>query len=279
MLLIFLLLPSLVCLSTACGGTKLLHDPQSVKLDQAMVQADDQQIKVSLNWVILRDGVGSWAKNADWDEYLISISNQTDNGLQIKDIHVIDSLGRQLASNSDRKQLVIGSRETIELYRHNDIEIRADQASGAMITAGVAAGYIASEALALGIEAALLGGTAATGATVVAASMALILVPVLIVGGIVQGINNNKVADEIIFRHTPMPAELAANETLQLDLFFPLAPSPRQIDIAYIGPQGEKVISIDTTEVLQGLHIVSVQNDENIFSTTQRESNEPETLQ
>jgi len=244
-----------------------------------MVQADDQQIRASLNWVILRNGVGSWAKNADWDEYLISIRNQTDTALQIKDIHVIDSLGRQLASNSDRKQLVIGSRETIELYRHNDIEIRADQASGAMITAGVAAGYIASEALALGIEAALLGGTAATGATVVAASMALILVPVLIVGGIVQGINNNKVADEIIFRHTPMPAELAANETLQLDLFFPLAPSPRQIDIAYIGPQGEKVISIDTTEVLQGLHIVSVQNDENIFSTTQRESNEPETLQ
>jgi len=55
---------------------------------------------------------------------------------------------------------------------------------------------------------------------------------------------------------------VAANETLQLNLFFPLTPSPRQIDIAYCGSFGERLISLDTNEILNGLHVVPAQTYE-----------------
>jgi len=249
----------LVCLAallSACGGSKLIKDPAPIEPTTHLEQVGDRQVMVTLQWVIVRDGPGSWAKYANWDEYLLSVNNQTGEEIQITAAHIVDSMGFKYPGDSDRKRLVQASKETIRRYKEIDIDIIAGYGGGvALIAAGVATGYLASAALNVAVEAALLGGATATGTMVVAASAAFVVVPILIVGGIMQVANNHKVADEIVARHTALPVRVAANETFRLNLFFPLAPSPQRIDIDYSGSFGTRAISLDTSEILNGLHI------------------------
>jgi hypothetical protein len=250
-----------VCLAvllSACGGSKLIKNSEPIELTTPLAQISDRQVTATLQWVIVRDGPGTWAKYASWDEYLLGVKNQSGEKIQLTGIYIVDSMGFQHPSDSNRRRLVKASRGTIKRYKNIDIDINAGYGGGAaLIAAGVGAGYLASAALNVAVEAALMSGATATGTMAVAASAAFVVAPILIVGGIAQGINNHKVTNEIVARHTALPVIVAANETLWLDLFFPLAPSPQRIDIAYSGPFGERVISLDTNEVLNGLHIVS----------------------
>ena len=43
----------------------------------ALAASGDARIAASLDWVIVRDGPGTWAKNADWDEYLVTLRNDS----------------------------------------------------------------------------------------------------------------------------------------------------------------------------------------------------------
>lgn len=58
---------------SACGGTKVLKDPQSLVITEPLASNADQYISATLDWVIFRDGPGTWAKNVDWDEYMIRV--------------------------------------------------------------------------------------------------------------------------------------------------------------------------------------------------------------
>ena len=256
----------LVCLAgllSACGGSKLIKNPVPIEFTTPLEQVSDRQVTATLQWVIVRDGPGSWAKYANWDEYLLSVINQTGEEIHITGARIVDSMGFQHSSDSNRSRLVKASKETIKRYKKIDIGISAGYGGGAaLVAAGVGAGYLASAALNVAVEAALLSGATTTGTMVVAASAAFVVAPILIVGGIMQGVNNHKVTAEIVARHTALPVTVAANETLRLNIFFPLAPSPQRIDIAYSGSIGERVISLDTNEVLNGLHVVSSQTYE-----------------
>ena len=257
------LLVYLAGLLSACGGSKLIKNPAPIELTTPLEQVSDRQVTAKLQWVIVRDGPGTWAKYANWDEYLLSINNQTGEEIQITGARIVDSMGFLHSSDSNRRRLVKASKETIKRYKEIDIVINAGHAGGAgLIAAGVGAGYLASAALNVAVEAALFSGATTTGTMVVAASAAFVVAPILIVGGIMQGVNNHKVTAEIVARHTALPVTVAANETLRLNLFYPLAPSPQRIDIGYSGPFGESVISLSTNEVLNGLHVVSSQTHE-----------------
>ena len=83
----------------------------------------------------------------------------------------------------------------------------------------------------------------------------MVLAPVLIVGGMVQSKNKDWVARELVSRHTPLPVDLAPQELQSLIIFFPLAPSPRRIELVYVDSNDEHKLIIDTREILQGLHI------------------------
>jgi hypothetical protein len=265
----------LVCLAgllSACGGSKLIKNPVPIELTTPLEQVSDRQVTVTLHWVIVRDGPGTWAKYANWDEYLLSVNNQTGEDIQITGAHIVDSLGFEQPGDSDRRRLVKASTETIKRYKEIDIDINAGFGGGAaLVAAGVGAGYLTSAALNVAVEAALLSGATATSAAAVATSTALLVAPILIVGGVMQGVNNHKVAAEIVARHTALPVTVAANETLGLNIFFPLAPSPQRIDIAYSGSFGGRVISLDTGEVLNGLHIVAPQTGEEDSQTDEED--------
>jgi len=243
-----------VCLVLpGCGGTKVLKDPQpmheapTLAPQPPLASGGDDKLGVHLTWVIVRDGPGTWARNADWDEYLLVASNLSGETLRITGASVYDSLGNRIAADDDRKRLVKASRITSRRYKESGVEVVAGVTPETMFLAS-AAGY--------GIAGAVgSAGLYTSSAVALGVLAALALVPVLAVGGVVKASNNNEVAKEIQRRHTDLPVDIEAGDQLALNLFFPLAPSPQRVELTYVDGRGEHIIVIDTRESLDGLHI------------------------
>ena len=232
---------------SGCGGTKVLKEPEPLAATQSLSTASDKTLSATLDWIIFRDGPGTWAKNVDWDEYMIGVQNVGGDSLQVTNIIVVDSLGTQIEPRQDRKQLVKGTKETKRRYKGEGLKVKAGVSGGVLVGAGVVA---AAGTSGLG-AAAMAGGGAAVGAAAVG-----VLVPVLAVGGVFRGINNSKVNNQIESRQTLLPIVLEEEEEKNLVLFFPLSPSPRQIEISYVDRGGDNTLIVDTRAALNGLHLI-----------------------
>ena len=240
---------------TGCGGTKVLKAPQSMQATQPLATAADQRISATLDWVIVRDGPGTWARNADWDEYLLHVSNNSSQSITVTQLTVVDSLGTFVESQAARKSLVKGSKKTSRRYKDSGLKVRAGRGAGTMLVAGAAVtavGVGAATAVAYGSA---LSGAAAAGGAGAAVGGLLLIGPALAVGGVVRGVNNSAVNTQIEQRQTHFPFSLPAGEERRLDVFFPLAPSPQTVTVLYVDATGEHSIVIDTRAALDGLHI------------------------
>jgi len=248
---------------TGCGGTKVLKEPQPVQLENPLAVTADARMTAALDWVIVRDGPGTWAKNADWDEYLLRVRNQSDQPLSIVGLTVVDSLQTRVESRSGRKQLVKGSKETARRYRDSGLQVKAGRGAATMIVAGTAATAVGvASAYAAAYGAILSGGTSVGTAGTVASGL-IVLGPALAVGGIMRAANNSAVHTEMEKRQTILPLDVPAGQELSLDVFFPLAPSPVMIELVYADDAGRRhTVTIDTRAVLDGLHF-----DENVEQT------------
>ncbi len=237
---------SLVVLSGCSKTTRLIKDPEPLKLEKPLGSASDGRIVATLDWVIIRNGPGIWAKNADWDEYLLRFKNISGSPIQITNVWVYDSLGTQIDSRPDRKKLIQGSKETKRRYADSDIKVVAGAGFSAMTTAGLAG------AGALGATAAMAGSYGGLYLAIIAAP----LVPIIGLTALGRNSRAKKVGKEIIRRQTVLPIEIPPSQELPVDLFFPVAPSPIHIEIIYTDTEGEYRLVIDTQEALNGLHLV-----------------------
>lgn len=221
---------------------------------QPLAAISDQRVAATLDWVIVRDGPGTWAKNADWDEYLLRVNNRTDQPIKVTQVIVVDSLDTRIEPQSGRKQLVKSSKKTARRYKESGIKVKAGRGAGTMLVAGAAVTVVG-----IGVaNATVIGfwsGATTAGSMGAAASGLLLLGPALAVGGIVRGVNNSKVNRQIELRQTVLPLEIPAGEELSIDVFFPLAPSPTMVVLTYTDASGEHSLVIDTSTVLDGLHI------------------------
>ena len=244
------------CILTGCGGTKVLKEPQPMQITQPLAEAASPQVTATLDWVIVRDGPGTWAKNADWDEYLLTVNNDSGQPITITSLVVVDSLDAQAVPQPGRKQLVKSSKKTARRYQESGVKVKAGRGAGTMLVAGAAVTAVGVGATAaVGYGAAMSGAAAGTAGA--AAGGLLLLGPALAVGGIVRGVNNSKVNTQIEQRQTTLPVEIPASEDTHLDVFFPLAPSPQRVELAYTDATGEHILVIDTRDALDGLHIDS----------------------
>ena len=82
----------------------------------------------------------------------------------------------------------------------------------------------------------------------------MVLVPAVAFGGVMRGLRNRDVNNEIEQRQTVFPIDVAPGESAILDVFLPLAPSPQRVELAYMDSTGEHVLLIDTLAALKGLH-------------------------
>ena len=236
---------------SGCGGTKVLKEPEPLVVTRSLATASDQRLAATLDWVIIRDGPGTWAKNVDWDEYLIRVQNLTGESIQVTNISVVDSLGIRVDTRENRKQLVKGTKKTKRRYKGEGLEVKAGAGAGTLIAAGVVAG-----AAATAVVSSAGGILAVSGGAAGAATAGVILLPVLAVGGVFRGVNNSKVNKQIKSRQTLPPIVLREDEEKSLDIFFPLTPSPRQIEFTYADSQGDHTLIVDTHAPLDGLHLV-----------------------
>ena len=244
-------------LLTGCGGSKILRNPVAVDTQAALVAASDGTISADLDWVIVRDGPGTWAKNADWDEYLIQVRNLSSSDITIEAVVVYDSLDNKMDSSDSRKKLIKGTKATSKRYKGHDIDVKAGL-GGATLAAAGGATYLASGALIVASWSAGASTVAVAGVTAVGAVVAA---PVLVVGGVFRGVNNARVTNRIEDRHTPLPLNIAAQDQAALDIFFPLSPSPRRVEIYYADASGSHIMSLDTSVALSGLHLGVVEDE------------------
>jgi hypothetical protein len=239
---------------SSCGGSKVLEEPEPFSVTtKPLATASDQRLTATLDWVIVRDGPGTWAKNANWDEYLIRVRNLSEEPIRVIKVVVFDSLGTQIKLGGYRWQLVEGSKETARRYKDKGLKVKAGEGAEALLVAG---GVITYASTVVGLS--VLAGSYSTAAASAAVG-GIIIGPALLVGGAVGGMiqskNNKDVDDQIDSRQTLLPAVLREEQEQRLDLFFPLAPSPRQIEITYVDSRGEYTLILDTQVALDAIHL------------------------
>jgi hypothetical protein len=235
---------------SGCGGTKILKEPRPLEITQPLVTTSDQNVSAELIWVIVRDGPGTWARNADWDEYLVNVVNESGEMIQIIDVTIVDSLGVRQATNADYRELVNESKETTKRYKDSNLTVKAGIGAGTIMAAG--------GAILLGAS---MGGAVFVEAAMIISGSFVVLVPAGVGVGIVRSNNKNKVAREIRKRHTLLPVTINSHEDLLLDIFYPLAPSPTQLEITYMVAGEEETLVVNTSEALNGLHLFQDENE------------------
>ncbi|MDJ0941274.1 MAG: hypothetical protein QNJ00_16050 [Woeseiaceae bacterium] len=255
-------LVTLLVLTGCGGGSRILKEPVELELEQPVAQAADDRLAATLDWVIVKDGPGTWSKNAWWDEYMIRVANVSDEPVTVSSVQVIDWLDAPVTAGGNRKELVKASKLTAKRYKDYDIKVEPGAGTGTMMAAGTGVLLIGGVAAAIEVGAAmgtLFSAGAATASTPaivgVVGTAAVVAAPVLIVGGIVKGANNSAVNKQILARQVELPFELAPGEGRSISVFFPVSPSPKAVHFVYETEAGSSILEVQTTEVLSGLHL------------------------
>jgi hypothetical protein len=220
-----------------------------------IASASDDRITGSLDGLIVRDGPGTWASNANWDEYLLRLDSISAVPVEITGIALVDFLGKGVAARGDRAALVAASEDRSRQYR--TAGIRVVPGVGASTLFGSAAVVLGSSAVA-GVGALAAGSGAAGSAAMASASTAgaLVVAPALLAAGTVVAIEEHQVDREIRSRSTALPLPLAAQQQgARLDAFFPLSPAPRQLLVNYRDASGQHTLTLDTKAALAYLHL------------------------
>ena len=214
--------------------------PPAVPLN---LNAQQPPIAVVLNTVIVFEGPGSWKREAYWDEYVVSIVNQGQAPITIDDALLSTSLMASQTPGSDPW--------AIEAQSH---KILKDQTLGRQIVAGAGAG---SALYAYQAGALALAGTAiATGsaAAVAGATVALVALPVFLVGSVVREITAHQAIEkEFKRRRLALPVQLQPGEMRQGSLFFPITPGPQRLEVVSHSEGLAQSVNIDLTP-LSNLH-------------------------
>ncbi|HJW46279.1 MAG TPA: hypothetical protein VJ484_07285 [Lysobacter sp.] len=218
-----------------------------------MAQSSSPHLAAKLEWVIVPGGPGAWVTNAGWDEYLIRVRNTSTAPVRIDGVEVEDSSGQSATPLDSRAALIKASRKTARRYRDEGVKVQAGMGGAALTAWGIGsttAGLAYSSTLTLGI----MGGGSSSAAWGVAAGM-VVVGPVLGTMAIVRAARNHKVEKQIQVRRTMLPVTVAPGEEVLLDVFVPIAPSPKAVRIAYHDGEAEGRVEIDTRQVLAGLHL------------------------
>jgi len=250
----FFVIVIVVLLMPGCRGTAVLDEPITLQTTKPLAISSSAHLQIVLDWIVIPNGPGSWAKGVEWDEYLVSVQNLTQRPIFLQELVVVDTLGVSIDPRFSRPSLVTATEEAKHRYADLDIAVESGMGGEAMMATGGVVTLGAAGALAASTTAIALGAGGATAATL--AGGLLVLGPALIIGGAVTESNEREVNSEIRRRRTDLPLELLASKKQLLHVFFPVTPSPQKITLSYYYMNSLHEIEVDTRAALTGLHLV-----------------------
>lgn len=197
-------------------------------------------VAMVLHTIIIYNSPGSWKREALWDEYVVTLSNQGTQPLTVASASLADSSGTSYAASASMRAL--GKESTILEQRCFDAGLAfARAAEPAAVTVGG------------GIR--LIGATG--GVTDASASLAVgaavVPVPAFYTRKIVS-LSKQYFADEFKQRCLALPMTLAPGEARAGSLFFPMVPNPRALNLHWSNgiASGELALPLDS---VHGLHV------------------------
>jgi hypothetical protein len=241
--------PILLALVAACVG---LDKPLKSAGDDApaLAQAADARIAARLEAVLVPNAPGSWMQDAFWDEYLVTVRALGDEPVSITDVAVVDALGQRSPTRADRSGLQESTRETQRRYE-GAAQLAHDD-SGHWVVAGGVMGVATGAAIGAGSAiGSVMGATASVPA---AAGVMVIGGALMVVVGIGHLANNAQVQHVLTERRARLPVTVSRAEGVRLDLFFPVTPLPRAIEIRYTAAGRRHRLLIDTRAALAQAH-------------------------
>lgn len=201
-----------------------------------------QPVATTLNSVIVYKGPGSWKKEAYWDEYAITLRNQSSRPVTVTSATLFDYAG--VAREPGVNPWVLEKQSKRLSKQYADAGLSFVRYAGPVVVS-VGASYTAANA-------AIMGGGSAGGA---AASGVLVPVYLVTVVAINQS-HKHSIEREFKKRRLVFPLVLQPGEERSGSLFFPMAPSPQGLEFAWADQAGESYSSGRMPlPMLNGLHV------------------------
>jgi hypothetical protein len=233
-----------------CASSRLLKNPQpSAATDVGSSATAPEGLTVTMHQLIIRNSGGSWVRDANWDEYVLTIKNDSQDAIEIQGIALYsDKLPEPVESSTSREQLDARSNRTL----------RAMKDAG--IVAGV--GIVAPSALIVAGIGTSGGVLSASGAGAAAAAIGVVAIPVGLIGGTAYVINRHRQdnKDKVLLdrrldeRGYRVPLQVAPHTELTKSAFFPITPAPSRLVIDFSSGGEARAISLELPD-LAGLHL------------------------
>jgi hypothetical protein len=215
--------------------------PPLVPVNLATVQPP---VVMVLDTIITYGGPGSWKREALWDEYVVTISNQGTQPLTIASAALTDFAGTSHAPGAGMQALERRSTTLEQKYLNAGVPFARD-AGPAAVTVGGGVRLVGA-----------VGGVTGAGAGL-AAVAAVVPVPVYYVRKIVslkEDVKKDGTVAEFKQRRLALPLTLAPGEARVGSLFFPMVPRPRALSLHWSSGASGAELTLPL-ESVHGLHV------------------------
>jgi hypothetical protein len=232
-----------------CASSRLLKNPQPSAAELGWSASAPEGLTLEMHQLIIRNSGGSWVRDANWDEYVLTIKNDSQGAIEIQGIVLYsDRLPEPVESSISREQLDARSNRTL----------RAMKDAG--IVAGV--GIVAPSALIVAGIGTSGGILSASSAGAAAAAVGIVAIPVGLIGGTAYVISRHRrdkkdkglLDHRLIERGYGMPLQIAPQTELTKSAFFPITPAPSRLVVNFSTGGEAHLISLELPD-LAGLHL------------------------
>lgn len=240
---------------TGCvsGGYKLAEKTTAPAVPLGW-QTGTSPVDLTLQTVVVYRGPGSWKANAYWDEYVVSLRNQSDAPVTLTRALLTDFRG-ELAITGDNpwtlEKQSNANTQKISTTVGNVVRVGAGvvlPTMAAMTVSGVAAGV------------AMVGVVVNPAFLFVGPAM----FPVAIGATVYRNISSkHQIEAEFARRRLTFPLTLAPGQELTGSLFFPVTPGPRRLQVQLEGQSLLAAIELPLPQ-LAFLHLEPVPADDSI---------------
>lgn len=249
--LVFLIIISSL---TSCVSAKYKmadeNTPPPVPLN---LSAESHSVNAQIDTVIIYGGPGFWKREAYWDKYLLTITNQGEHPVDLISATLIDFQGNPVMPGEDPWRIQEESKEWIENYDSGTTGIVLKTGAASVMTGTVLGGGLA--AIALSSAPGVTTGAAVAGAAVAVGAVTIIAAPIIILGTYSANAEARKqVEGEFQRRRLVLPATIQPGQVTHESLFFRITPGPQQLKLLFSGVEPGFDISVALTP-LSDLHI------------------------